>query len=90
MHPGAFVSTALSSHPLLPSRWRFGSVGGLAGARGNTLAPAGKKGLEITLAHTELTITGHCNESPVPGKSIFRECRRAHFRGVLELDPPST
>lgn len=46
-----------------------------------------KDGLEITLEGHEITIVGHRKEENCPGEALFRECRRADFRRVFELDP---
>src|SRR5438876_11778303 len=46
-----------------------------------------KDGLEVTLEGTQITIVGRRHTEPVSGDPLFRECQRADYRRVFELDP---
>ena len=46
-----------------------------------------KEGLEVTLEGNEVTIVGRRENSSVSGQPLFRECQRADFRRVFQLDP---
>src|SRR6266446_5911661 len=47
-----------------------------------------KDGLEVTLEGTQITIVGRRRHTePVSGDPLFRECQRADYRRVFELDP---
>src|SRR6266404_3340123 len=46
-----------------------------------------KEGLEVTLEGNEITIVGRRSNESVSGEPVFRECQRADYRRVFELDP---
>lgn len=46
-----------------------------------------KQGLEITLEGNVLTIGGHRHEDKAPGQPLVRECVKADYRRMFELDP---
>jgi HSP20 family protein len=46
-----------------------------------------KEGLEVTLEGNEITIVGRRAEEPLNGQPLFRECFRADFQRVFQLDP---
>jgi HSP20 family protein len=46
-----------------------------------------RQGLEISLEGNELTIRGHRADGNVNGDTLFRECRKADYLRVFELDP---
>ena len=45
------------------------------------------QGLEVTLEGNEVTIVGRRSTESVSGEPVFRECQRADYRRVFELDP---
>lgn len=46
-----------------------------------------KEGLDVTVEHHELTITGHRSDEPLKGEALYRESRRSDYRRVFDLDP---
>ena len=46
-----------------------------------------REGLEVTLEGTQITIVGRRRLEPVSGDALFRECQRADYQRVFELDP---
>src|SRR3954465_14653612 len=46
-----------------------------------------KEGLEVTLEGNEITIVGRRSSETANGQDLFRECQRADFRRVFQLDP---
>jgi len=46
-----------------------------------------KEGLEVTLEGNEVTIVGRRSTESVSGEALFRECGRADYRRVFDLDP---
>ncbi|HWL52268.1 MAG TPA: Hsp20/alpha crystallin family protein [Chthoniobacteraceae bacterium] len=46
-----------------------------------------KEGLDVTVEHHELTITGHRSDEPLKGESLYQESRKSDYRRVFDLDP---
>ena len=46
-----------------------------------------KEGLEVTVEGNEITIVGRRAQETINGQPLFRECDRADFQRVFQLDP---